>query len=296
MTIESILGRINPQSAGLASYLDGGNMTQIANEYGLWSPEHPSPEMFRWVLPALLELRSQGRQTLTALDLGPGDGQESLALALFGCRVTLAEKMPESATNLIQLSRDANLPWQVIQSDFTRDFPAGQFDCVILKSAINHTPKPLAIQVLKNTFQAVGPGGVILVRVQTRQSSAYWDSLGRSPQDRSAWSPEFDTVYTHCDCHECAGETQSAHTVFQKGEILLRAARHGLQVVHYQGAPTRHHENVMYGEDFGALMSIMSSSIYDNPSRFMTFGMDTLVATNPILTPDTKGFSVITSS
>ena len=52
----------------------------------------------------------------------------------------------------------------------------------------------------------------------------------------------------------------------------------------------------MYGEDFGALMSIMSSSIYDNPSRFMTFGMDTLVATNPILTPDTKGFSVITSS
>lgn len=280
MSIRSEIITIAPPA--LAELLSPSEFqSETARDYGLWPPDYPSPELFRFVIPHLLAIGAKQNTPPTALDLGPGDGREAIALALHGIQVTLVEKMPQILENLRNVGKDTGLPWRIVERNFISSFPKGKFDCVILKSSLNHTPKPQAVACLNNAFDAVRPGGIIFIRVNTRQSDSFWEHAGLSPQNPAHWRPEFDTVYDHCYCYECEGEDQSPITVFQTGEVVREATTHGFRILHRQAAPATGFPNTMYGQDSARLESFYYSSIYDNPMAFSQFGIETLIAIKP---------------
>ncbi|MFF5721403.1 SAM-dependent methyltransferase [Streptomyces buecherae] len=99
-----------------------------------------------------------------ALDLGCGEGGDTLALARLGWRVTAVDLSAVAVDRLSALARSYGLGDRVTTArvDLHASFPPGRFDLV--SAHYLHTPYTLdRAAVLRSAAHALRPGGLLLV-------------------------------------------------------------------------------------------------------------------------------------
>ncbi|MBM9536743.1 class I SAM-dependent methyltransferase [Desulfobulbus alkaliphilus] len=112
---------------------------------------------------AFLEpLARQLKPKATVLDIGCGSGRDLLWLAKRGFRPTGFEQSPGLAS---MARKHAGCP--VIEGDFTLyDFSGLQFSALVFVGSLVHLSHEAYPAVLKSTFRALVPGGIVLITMK----------------------------------------------------------------------------------------------------------------------------------
>ncbi|MFD7918451.1 SAM-dependent methyltransferase [Streptomyces sp. NPDC059740] len=138
---------------------------QYADDAAMWDARYASAERIWSGEPNVVLVRevaqlSPGR----ALDLGCGEGADSVWLARQGWRVTGVDISEVALERAAGHARDAGVADRVEwrRHDLAESFPEGEYDLV--SAQFLHTPGTLPReQVLRRAAAAVAPGGVLLV-------------------------------------------------------------------------------------------------------------------------------------
>ena len=144
----------------------------------------------------------------SALDLGCGEGGDSLWLAETGWTVTgvdisetaLARAREESGARGL----DGAIEW--VQLDLARDFPAGTYDLVSACFLASQIPLPRA-EILRQAASAVATGG-LLVLVSHASAPPWAGNHHHGPRDFPSPAEELDAL----SLDEAAWDTQMAET------------------------------------------------------------------------------------
>lgn len=144
----------------------------------------------------------------SALDLGCGEGGDSLWLAETGWTVTgvdisetaLARAREESAARGL----DGAIEW--VQLDLARDFPAGTYDLVSACFLASQIPLPRA-KILRQAAAAVAAGG-LLVLVSHASAPPWAGNHHHGPRDFPSPAEELAAL----DLDEAAWDIQTAET------------------------------------------------------------------------------------
>jgi thioredoxin reductase len=115
----------------------------------------------------------------TALDLGAGEGGDSVWLAERGWKVTAVD-VAQTACDRIA-TRAGDLPVRTERHDLTESFPEGTHDLV--NAQYLHSPQPdfPRTTILRRAAEAVAPGGTLLVVGHGRLAPWSWDPSLRMP-------------------------------------------------------------------------------------------------------------------
>ncbi|MFI5620218.1 class I SAM-dependent methyltransferase [Streptomyces sp. NPDC051567] len=113
---------------------------------------------------ALLIREAEGLAPGRALDLGCGEGADSVWLARQGWQVTATDvsgvALGRAAAHAAEAGIGDRVEWQ--RHDLAESFPAGEFDLVSACFLHSHTEFPRE-HVLRTAAAAVAPGGILLV-------------------------------------------------------------------------------------------------------------------------------------
>jgi SAM-dependent methyltransferase len=105
----------------------------------------------------LLEGHPAGR----ALDLGAGEGADSIRLALLGYSVDAVEISSVGAAKIKQFAQDAGTEVSVTVADVTEYRPSGSYDVVICNGVLHYVEaKETVVETMQ---QATAPGGLNVV-------------------------------------------------------------------------------------------------------------------------------------
>jgi 2-polyprenyl-3-methyl-5-hydroxy-6-metoxy-1,4-benzoquinol methylase len=102
----------------------------------------------------LLRHRAPGR----ALDLGAGEGTDSIRLARLGCQVTAVEISQVAARKISKFASDAGVSVDVEVADISRYEPCGGFDVVICNGTLHYLPDKRP--VIRRVQAATLPGAI----------------------------------------------------------------------------------------------------------------------------------------
>lgn len=146
----------------VASYFD--DLYRPTERYWWRQPDRYSddPEDYPTSLLTQLTLRLiRGRPPGRALDLGAGEGADSIRLALMGHTVTAVE-ISEVATEKIKaFAADAGVDVGVVTADIGEYRPDGQFDLVICNGVLHYIRDKT--RVIGRMQEATIPGGLNVV-------------------------------------------------------------------------------------------------------------------------------------
>lgn len=129
-----------------------------------WEPHYAASEVGRGVPNAVLVDITSSLARGRALDLGCGQGGDSLWLARAGWTVTSVDVAPTALQRVAALAAAQGLSErvQVARHDLSATFPEGSFDLV----SAQYLHSPVAMDraaVLRRAAAAVAPGGMLLV-------------------------------------------------------------------------------------------------------------------------------------
>jgi tellurite methyltransferase len=105
----------------------------------------------------LLSGRSPGR----ALDLGAGEGSDSIRLALLGYQVDAVEISAVAAGKISRFAADADVEVRVTVADIREFVPGGQYDVVICNGVLHYLDEKE--QVVTRIQEATLPGGIDVI-------------------------------------------------------------------------------------------------------------------------------------
>lgn len=150
-----------------------------------------------------------GMEPGAALDLGCGEGGDSLWLAEAGWKVTgvdisetaLARAREESRTRGIS---PQDIEW--MQIDLAQDFPAGTYDLVSACFLASQIPLPRS-EILRRAAAAVAPGGMLLL-VSHASAPPWAGNHHHGPRDFPSPAEELAAL----DLDETAWEITTAET------------------------------------------------------------------------------------
>jgi SAM-dependent methyltransferase len=145
----------------------------------------------------------EGLPTGSALDLGCGEGGDSLWLAAQGWRVTGVDIAQTALDRASAAAQAAGLTIELQRHDLALDFPTGTFDLVSAQFLQSPIDFPRA-SVLQAAARAVAPGGLLLIvehatvpqwsQHQDHELPTVAETLACLELDLSQWTQErFDT-------------------------------------------------------------------------------------------------------
>jgi SAM-dependent methyltransferase len=111
------------------------------------------------------------RVTGVALDLGCGDGRDTVSLLKLGFAVTAIDSSAAAIRKLCgrkELTADMRHALNEVVGDIrTWHYPVEQFDVIVAATVLDHIAVGELTSVVKSMINAVKPGGVIFVQVHT---------------------------------------------------------------------------------------------------------------------------------
>jgi tellurite methyltransferase len=105
-------------------------------------------------------LRSMLVRGARVLELGCGEGRDSVFFASCGCDVTAVDVSAAGLRKAERLARSAGVGVRWVQGDAARYVPTGQFDFVYSCGAIHYVPRRLRAGLLARLKAATSPVGV----------------------------------------------------------------------------------------------------------------------------------------
>lgn len=111
-----------------------------------------------------------------ALDLGCGDGRNSLFLAARGFQVTAVDSSQVGVTRLLERARLEGLErhLQGIVADVCEwDYPRARYDLIIAITILDHLPAEAIGGVCARLLDSARPGATLLVKVHTVADPGY---------------------------------------------------------------------------------------------------------------------------
>lgn len=198
---------------------------RCGNPYSLDPNDYPTALLTQMTLRLLLDSRRtglDGHRAPRALDLGAGEGADSIRLARLGYDVTAVDISPRAVEKTQGFASDAGVGLTVEVADIGGYRPEGSFDVVILNGVLHYTRDKRTI--IDRIQMATRPGGLHVV---------------------SAWStytvvPTFhNSVPVYCDDED--GEIVSAYRNW--GMKLIYFERDKLEMSH-TGMPEHSHSHI----------------------------------------------------
>ena len=113
-----------------------------------------APSVFARMLSSLLAPGAR------VLELGCGEGRDSVFFASRGCDVTAVDVSAAGLSKAERLARLAGVEVQWVHDDAARYSPAGQFDFVYSCGAIHYVPRRLRTGLLARVKAATSPSGI----------------------------------------------------------------------------------------------------------------------------------------
>jgi len=131
---------------------------------------NPSPELFN--------LMQNHEISGKALDLGCGDGRNSLYLSRFGLEVTAVDNSPVAIVKLGRKISENNLEGKIIPvcEDVNNfQFRENYYDLVVAITLFDHLERENAYSLFERTVHSLRNGGYILVKVHTTNDPGHTD-------------------------------------------------------------------------------------------------------------------------
>lgn len=128
-----------------------------AREYARRPDEYvlgTAPSAFAWTLRPLLVPGAR------VLELGCGEGRDSVFFARSGCDVTAVDVSAAGLRKAERLARLAGVTVRWVHDDAARYVPGGQFDVVYSCGAIHYVPRRLRAGLLARVKAATSPTGL----------------------------------------------------------------------------------------------------------------------------------------
>src|ERR1700678_2598983 len=137
-----------------------------------WRQEDPystDPDAYPRSLLTQLTLRLlRGRLPGRALDLGAGEGADSIRLARLGYRVTAVEISSVGAEKILKFADEAGVTIDVQEADVRTYRPDGEFEVVLCNGLLHYISDKAP--VIKRIQRATAPGGIDVVSLWSTYS------------------------------------------------------------------------------------------------------------------------------
>jgi SAM-dependent methyltransferase len=156
-------------AASVADYFDGlyGSEERYwwreGDPYSLDPNDYPTSLLTQVTLRLLDSRRTgkRGRRTRRALDLGAGEGADSIRLARLGYDVTAVDISPRATKKISEFVADAGVDVNVETANIGEYRPEGSFDVIILNGVLHYTLDKGTI--IDRMQAATRPGGLHIV-------------------------------------------------------------------------------------------------------------------------------------
>lgn len=123
------------------------------------NPYSDDPDHYPTSLLTQLTLRViRGREPGRALDVGAGEGVDSIRLALMGYAVTAVEISEVACEKIKSFAADAGADVSVVTADIGEYRPEGQFDIVVCNGVLHYVKEKAS--VIARLQAATRPGGI----------------------------------------------------------------------------------------------------------------------------------------
>lgn len=140
--------------------------------YSLDPNDYPTALLTQMTLRLLLEshrTNTDGRRARRALDLGAGEGADSIRLARLGYDVTAVDISPSAVTKMSRFAAEAGAALHVETADIGEYRPEASFDVIILNGVLHYTRDKATI--IERMQAATSPGGLHVVSAWSTYTS-----------------------------------------------------------------------------------------------------------------------------
>lgn len=118
-------------------------------------------------------LKEYNLKSGNALDIGAGEGRNSIYLASLGFNVTAIEPTKDGANKIQSQAKELNLNINVIHNDYLSADIKEKFDFIIAGTSLDHMETEYLIKSIEKLKNSLNTGGYIYIVVFTEHDPGY---------------------------------------------------------------------------------------------------------------------------
>ena len=112
-----------------------------------------------------------------ALDIGAGEGRNSIYLAQLGFNVTSIEPTKDGSNKIIDKANKLNLKINVLNCDYLTDNSKEKYDFIIAGTSLDHMEKEYLDKAIEKLKESLNLGGLVYIVVFTQDDPGYLKHL-----------------------------------------------------------------------------------------------------------------------
>ena len=142
-----------------------------------------------------------------ALDIGAGEGRNSIYLAQLGFNVTSIEPTKDGSNKIIDKTNKLNLKINVLNCDYLTDSSNEKYDFIIAGTSLDHMEKKYLDKAIEKLKESLNLGGLVYIVVFTQDDPGYLKHIDNasecsdfikhyfSKNELKEYFKEFDILY-----------------------------------------------------------------------------------------------------
>lgn len=117
-----------------------------------------------------------------ALDIGAGEGRNSIYLSQLGFKVTSIEPTFDGANKIIERAKELNLKINVINNDYLGDTTNEKYDFIIAGTSLDHMDKDYLDKAIIKLKNSLNINGLVYIVVFTQDDPGYLKDLDNASE------------------------------------------------------------------------------------------------------------------